>query len=129
MFPPFFACDCGVRQGENLSPLLFAIYLNDLESFLIYQHLGGITTDISTANLTVYMKLFTLLYADDIVLMAESLMDLQNGLDAFHSYCNEWKLHINVSKTKVLIFGAHTCPGRQFRIRDEIVEIVGKYKY
>ena len=29
-----FNCNVGVRQGENLSSLLFAIYLNDLESFL-----------------------------------------------------------------------------------------------
>ena len=25
----FFSCDMGVRQGENLSPVLFSIYLND----------------------------------------------------------------------------------------------------
>ena len=27
----YFSCYTGVRQGENLSPLLFALYLNDLE--------------------------------------------------------------------------------------------------
>ena len=27
----FFKCHMGVRQGENLSPLLFALYLNDFE--------------------------------------------------------------------------------------------------
>jgi hypothetical protein len=30
----FFSCSVGVRQGENLSPLLFAIFLHDLEDFL-----------------------------------------------------------------------------------------------
>lgn len=29
-----FGCHVGVRQGENLSPLLFSLYLNDLEEFL-----------------------------------------------------------------------------------------------
>jgi hypothetical protein len=33
-FSDFFTCDIVVRHGENLSPCLFAIYLNDLEEFL-----------------------------------------------------------------------------------------------
>lgn len=29
-----FLCNVGVRQGENLSPSLFALYLNDFDEFM-----------------------------------------------------------------------------------------------
>jgi hypothetical protein len=44
------------------------------------------------------------LYADDTVIIAESENDLQNALNTFNLYCDQWKLKINVDKTKVLIF-------------------------
>jgi hypothetical protein len=38
----FFDCNNGVRQVENLSPLLFSIYLNDLEQFLNDRNVNGL---------------------------------------------------------------------------------------
>lgn len=40
----FFSCDIGVRQGENLSPFLFAVYLSDLEDFLCSNDMTGLQT-------------------------------------------------------------------------------------
>ena len=41
----FFHRDSGVRQGENLSPVLFAIFLNNLEDYLVQHNCNDITLD------------------------------------------------------------------------------------
>lgn len=51
-----------------------------------------------------YFKLFLLLYADDTVLLSDSVADLQLELDIFQNYCNIWRLKVNIDKTKVVIF-------------------------
>ena len=74
----YFACETGVRQGENISPLLFSIFLSDLRDYLSTKYNGSsiITKNISDLlndiNLDTYLKLYVLLYADDTVIVAES---------------------------------------------------------
>ena len=107
----FFKVDVGVRQGENLSPVLFSLFLNDMNNFIgkKMKGLDSFVTSINELNMdavttNVFLRLFVLLYADDTVLFAESANDLQNGLSETKKYCEIWKVKLNVNKCKVMIF-------------------------
>ena len=101
----FFQCSMGVRQGENLSPFLFSIYLNDLEQYLRTNNVVGIDCTLQTDELFMYFKLVVLLYADDTVIFADSANNLQHVLNIFENYCTVWRLTVNIDKTKIMIFG------------------------
>ena len=91
-----FPIKIGTRQGCNLSPLLFNLYLNDLP-----QYLNNCGSNLITLN---NEKVSCLLYADDIVLLNESKTGLEKSLSLVENYCNKWQLNVNISKTKILIF-------------------------
>ena len=91
-----FTCQIGVRQGECVSPFLFSMYLNDLESELATKGVDGINIGM--------LNLYLLLYVDDIVLFGKTPEDLQHGLTILENYCNRWKLTVNTNKTKIMLF-------------------------
>ena len=69
-----FKCGIGVIQGENLSSLLFALLLNDFDHAISehYQGLDSFNTENKCDfDIDLYFKLFSLLYADDTIVMAE----------------------------------------------------------
>ena len=47
--------------------------------------------------------LYSLLYADDVVLLAENESDLQEMINAVDDYCRRWALTVNLSKSKVMV--------------------------
>lgn len=128
----FFPCEVGVRQGENLSPLLFSLYVNDLEDFLQSKNIVGLKSisDEIESELNLFLKLFTILYADDTVLLSESPTDLQKQLDSLNNYCNIWKLKVNVDKSKIVIFSKGRLPNNMsFKYNDINIDIVSEFTY
>ena len=106
----FFSCDMGVRQSENLSPVLFAIYLNDFNESMkgIFQGLKKLDDD-TQKELETFMRLYVLLYADDTIILAENAEDLQVALNGLSEYCKKWCLKVNTAKQKLLYLQGVRC--------------------
>ena len=132
-----FNCNVGVRQGENLSPLLFALFLNDLESTLRNDNVRGldfvndlIMKNLSNDDIEMWLRLYILLYADDTIILAESSDDLQLALNSLYSYCSTWDLSVNTSKTKIVIFSRGKVRNKpNFYFGNDIIDICDDYTY
>ena len=85
----WFSVLCGVRQGDNLSPTLFALYVNDL-----IQEIKGLNAGIQIDE----HNISVLAYADDLVLIANTEQDLQRMLDVTANWCVKWCIRINLEK-------------------------------
>ena len=73
-----FFCSLGVRQGECLSPLLFSLFLNDIEEQFILSGFHGIDLNM--------FKMFMLLYADDIVIFSILFINNSSCLTTRHIF-------------------------------------------
>ena len=111
----------GVKQGDPSSPLLFMMFINDINQ-CINDDLDGIFAVNG-------IKFFLLLYADVQVIFAKSPQTLQTMLSELETYCNAWGLKINTAKTKTMIFekGRHT--SYDFNLNNTKLEVVTTFKY
>ena len=73
MFTDWFDVRSGVRQGDNLSPTLFGLFLNSLPTYI---------KSLNKGVKVGHDKVSILLYADDMVLLALTENDLQYMLNA-----------------------------------------------
>ncbi len=66
----------GLRQGENLSPVLFAFYINDIENKLLEYNCSFL--DFGHDLINSYLKLLIFMYADDTVVLCDSEEGMNN---------------------------------------------------
>ena len=107
LYSGYFPCNIGVRQGDNLSLLLFALFINNFSHYVGLSYKGLCVSKSCYPSLesedALFLKLFVLLYAADTIILAENECDLQTDLDSVHEYCTKFKLIVNTNKTKIII--------------------------
>ena len=111
----------GFNRGCLFSTSLLTVYINNLAQRINDRQCGIKIDDLFVS---------ILLYADDIELIAPDELKLQQMLDVVTSWCSEWELYINASKTQIVLF---TNPSVQrgnfiFPCSNSNIEYVESYK-
>lgn len=118
----YFDCPLGVRQGDGLSPTLFNVFVNDLKDLFNSCE----CTPALYGNITIGC----IQYADDLVIISESYDGMQSALNKLSSYCNQWKIEINTSKSKIMVASSKKfIPAKKFKIDGCELDFVPKYKH
>ena len=116
-----FDCSIGVKQGCPASPLLFGLYLDELETLLESCH------EIDAPRIA-ELVLAILLFAD-IALFSYSVTGPQKQLDILGAFCAARGLTVNVKKTKTLVFEHRKSATPAFLYAGDPIEQVDEFKY
>jgi hypothetical protein len=128
--------DRGVRQGDPLSPALFDICMDDLLNSDF--HSDGVTIEISHKfeNSHGLEKLGALLYADDIVLIAENMDGMKRLANRLSLWRNEFEMSVNAAKCglmKIIPWGDLDDPNHQesldLHLQNQLIPLVNSYTY
>ena len=118
-----FRINQGVKQGCILSPLLFNIFLADLPDQLNHG-------DARPVQINDTESLNSLIWADDLLILSESESGLNTMLQNLLSYTQKNLMHVNLDKTKCMIFNkTGRLIRRTFSFGNTRLEMVKEYKY
>ena len=121
----FFDCPNGVKQGCILSPILFLLLVQK-NTNEIHRRVGyGIQLFPDLAEVGI------VLFADDTVLIADSVFELLKKLDILYEVAVKLGLVVNMDKCKVVVFrkGGHLAGHDRWHIGNTILEVVSENSY
>jgi hypothetical protein len=91
----WFVIEVGLRQGCILSPILFTLFINDLRQ---------VVQKLKKGIIVGKRRISILLFADDIVVLAEIKEELESTLKEIFAYSFKWRFKFNLDKCGVIVF-------------------------
>ena len=116
----------GVKQGCPLSPLLFALYCNDLDG--AFQRPDGVALGGAVTG-TPGLRVHSVSYADDLLLAAATREGLQAMLAALERYADRKGLVINASKSCGVVFNAQGVEDCGLKLKGAALRMESEFKY
>ena len=131
--------EVGVLQGDTLAPYLFVIVMDSILRRIDHSlgvELGDRPKKMTARQRALYYqepqkRLAALAFADDVVLLAHNLADLQILFTQFEQFALELGLKLNLGegKTERMFFGKNLPPGDLLTLANKTVPVVESYKY
>ena len=103
--------------------------INEFKNNLSTKYNGVHINHLYTTDIDLQLKLFTLLRADDTIVLAESERELQSALDAVHEYYNNRHLTVNTQKTSHDIFSPKSKKISELMFGSSILDVTYEYVY
>lgn len=98
-YSSFYHLSCGIRQGGVLSPHMFAKYIDSIVDKVKKERSLGCYIDWQCVTI--------LLYADDIIIIAPTVMSLQKLLSVVEQELHYLDMAINAMKSHCMRIGPH----------------------
>ena len=125
VYSDFFNCPRGVKQGCLLSPQLFSFFINELAIEISNRGRHGIQM-IPGA-----IEIFLMLFADDVILLSNTVVGLQNQLSILKQEADRLHLTVNLDKTNIMVFrmGGYLSRYEKWWYGNTEIKVTNCYKY
>ncbi|KAG0422491.1 hypothetical protein HPB47_001687 [Ixodes persulcatus] len=118
----------GLRQGCLLSPTLYMLYASSMERALEKTAIGFSLTHLQHGEVITW-RLHGLAYADDLVLMADSVGDMRKLLATCETEADQLQLRFNAHKSATVIFSREEESIEPFILQGAAIPVCTKYRH